>query len=52
MTTKKKRRPVILEPLNPPDSFDRDEMRKAIRELADARRRRKGKKKSVADESK
>ena len=41
MATKTKRRPVILEPVNPPDSFDRQEMRKAIRELAEARRRKK-----------
>lgn len=41
MAAKTKRRPVILEPLNPPDSFDRAEMRKWIKELADARRRRK-----------
>jgi hypothetical protein len=40
MATKKKSRPVILEPVNPPDSFDRQEMRKAIRELAEARRRK------------
>jgi hypothetical protein len=41
MATKTKRRPVILEPVNPPDSFDRQEMRRAIRELAEARRRKK-----------
>jgi hypothetical protein len=41
MAAKTKRRPVIQEPQNPPDSFDREEMRKLIRELADARRRRK-----------
>ncbi len=40
MATKTKRKPVILEPVNPPDSFDRQEMRKAIRELAEARRRK------------
>ena len=50
MATKTKRRPVVLEPRNPPDSFDRAEMRKAIKELAAARRR--GKKQPVADDSK
>lgn len=40
-TTKPKR--VILEPEHPPDSFDRAEMRKVIKELAAARRRRKKK---------
>jgi hypothetical protein len=41
MAAKTKRKIVIPEPLNPPDSFDRGEMRKLIKELADARRRRK-----------
>jgi hypothetical protein len=39
MAAKTKRTFVIPEPLNPPDSFDREEMRKWIKELADARRR-------------
>ena len=41
MATKTKRKIVIPEPQNPPDSFDRAEMRKLIKELAEARRRRK-----------
>ena len=41
MDTKKKRKPVILEPENPPDSFSRSEMRKIIKEVGEARRRRK-----------
>jgi hypothetical protein len=41
MATKTRRRPVILDPEHPPDSFDREEMRKAIKKVADARRRRR-----------
>ena len=41
MAAKTKRRPVILEPEFPPDSFTRAELRKAIKEVAAARRRRK-----------
>ena len=41
MAAKTKRKIVIQEPQNPPDSFDRAEMRKWIKELADARRLRK-----------
>jgi len=53
MATKAKKKPKIeiLGPENLPVSFDRKELRKVIRELAEARRHRKGKKKSVLDKS-
>jgi hypothetical protein len=41
MVAKRKRKPAIPEPQNPPDSFDRAQMLKAIRELAAAQRRLK-----------
>jgi hypothetical protein len=36
----KKKRPRILSPQNPPDSFTRAELAKVIKEVAAARRRR------------
>jgi hypothetical protein len=51
-TKKKKPRRVFLDPVNPPDSFDRAEMRKAIRELAEARRQRKTKRPVPANDKK
>ena len=49
MAMKTRTRRVILEPRNPPDSFDREEMRRIIKKVADARRRKKH---SVANGSK
>jgi hypothetical protein len=40
MPVKTKPKRIIREPLYPPDSFTREELRKAIKEVAAARRRR------------